>query len=813
MAEVKKEIELEIGHVLFIDIVGYSKLLINEQRALLDGLNQIVRGTEEFRSAEVARRLIKIPAGDGMALVFYNSPEAPVECALEISRALKDHPELRLRMGVHSGPVSGVVDVNERANVAGAGINIAQRVMDCGDAGHILLSKHVAEDLEQYGHWQPHLHDLGECEVKHGGHVHIVNLYTNELGNPEVPAKFSRMPVEAAVPAARKSPISQKHVFIAGAIIVVIGLGLLLFRMVGIPQWREGVRSGTEEQGRRSAASLPIPEKSIAVLPFENLTTNQENAFFADGVQDEILTHLVKIADLKVISRTSVGQYRSNAARNLREIGQQLGVAHLLEGSVQRAANRVRVNAQLIDARSDAHLWAQTYDRDLADVFAIQSEIAKAIADQLQARLSPKEEAAMQEKPTTDLAAYDFYLQALEIERNRASAIGSGGVEGAKREVDLLDQAVSRDPTFVAALCKLASTHLYLYWLNADQTPARLDMAKKALEAAARLQPDGGEVHLTRALFYYWGSRDYAPALAELVLARRSLPNDPRTFALSGYIERRQGNWEESTRHLEQALALDPRNLVLVSELAAQYVMLRRYDDAAKTLDSALAWKPSDFSLTLLRVWVDVAWKADLRRWKEAIASEAAKSADPNDLITARLNLALKERDYHGAEQTLAAHGGAEFDDNGFFTPKEWNQAIVARGLGDDSRANAAFLAARERAAVAVLERPEDGKALIVLAQIDAALGHKEDALREGERAVELLPVAKDALIGDALLSRLAGVYAQAGEANRAFNLLEKVTKIPFGVTYGSLQLDQVWDPLRSDPRFKKIVASLAPKN
>jgi TolB-like protein/class 3 adenylate cyclase/Tfp pilus assembly protein PilF len=812
-AEVKKEIELEIGHVLFIDIVGYSRLLMNEQRALLDTLNHLVRGTEEFRSAEAARRLIKIPTGDGMALVFYNSPEAPVECALEISRALKDHPELRLRMGVHSGPVSGVVDVNERANVAGAGINIAQRVMDCGDAGHILLSKHVAEDLEQYGHWQPHLHDLGECEVKHGGRVHIVNLYTNELGNPEVPAKFSRMPVEAAVPAARKSPISQKHVFIAGAIIILIGLGLLLFRMVGIPQWREAVRSKTEDEGRRGTASLPIPEKSIAVLPFENLTTNQENAFFADGVQDEILTNLVKIADLKVISRTSVGQYRNNTGRNLREIGKTLGVAHLLEGSVQRAANRVRVNAQLIDARNDAHIWAQSYDRDLADVFAIQSEIAKTIADQLQAKLTPKEAAAVREKPTTDIAAYDLYLRALEIERNRASSTGSGGVEGARREVDLLDQAVSRDPAFVPALCLLATTHLYLYHLGADSTQARLDMARTALEAAARLQPDGGEVRLARALFYYWSSRDYAAALAELVLARRGLPNDARTFALSAYIERRQNNWEDATRHLEQAVALDPRNVLNVSELAGQYNMTRRYEDAAKTLDSALAWKPADFSLTLLHVEVDVAWKADLRRWREAVASEAAKSADPNDLITARLNLALIERDYRAAEQTLAAGGGAEFDDNGFFTPKEWNQGIVARGLGEESKAKAALLIARERAEAALRERPEDGKALMVLAQIDAALGRKEESFREGERAVELLPVAKDALLGGTMLSRLATIYAQAGDADRAFNLLEKVTKIPFGVTYGSLQLDQVWDPLRSDPRFKKIVAPLAPKN
>jgi TolB-like protein len=807
-AEIKKEIELEIAHVLFMDIVGYSKLLINEQRASLDTLNQIVRGAEEFRRAEQAERLIKIPTGDGMALVFYSSPEAPVECALEISRALKEHPELGVRMGVHSGPVSGVVDVNERANVAGAGINMAQRVMDCGDAGHILLSRHVAEDLEQYGHWQPHLHDLGECEVKHGVHISAVNLYTDELGNSQEPEKFKDLKKKTTAPLSAMTGKSARFPWHE----IVIALLLVGAVIVGVVLYRAAKREKSTPANLIGSAGA-IPDKSIAVLPFENLSANQENAFFADGVQDEILTNLVKIADLKVISRTSVAQYRTNLARNMREIGKALGVAHLLEGSVQRSANRVRVNAQLIDTRNDAHLWAQTYDRDLADVFAIQSEIARAIADQLQAKLSPREKAAVEEKPTTDLVAYDLYLQALEIDRSRASAIGSGGTEGVKKEVELLNQAVTRDPAFVAALCRLASVHLYLYWVNADHTPTRLDLARKALEAAARLQPDGGEVHLTRALFYYWGAKDYVASLAELDLATQALPNDARIPGLSGYIERRQGNWEESTRHLEQALTLDPRNVVNVSELAAQYNMLRRYGEAAKTLDEALVWKPLDFSLGLLRADVGVNWKADVRWLKDLLASEAVKNADPNDLLTARLNLALKERDYRTAEQTLAAGGGAEFDDNGFFTPREWNQGIVARALGDQSKAKVSLQAARERAAAAVRERPEDGKALMVLAQIDAALGLREESFREGERAVELLPIGKDALLGGTMLSRLASIYARAGDADRAFNLLERVTKIPFGVTYGSLKLEEVWDPIRGDPRFEKIVADLAPNN
>src|SRR2546429_4539829 len=369
-AEVKKEIQLEIAHVLFTDIVGYSKLPINQQRALVERLNEIVRGTDEYQAAEAAGRLITIPTGDGITLVFYDNPETPAECALEISRALKKHPELELRMGIHSGPVSGVIDVSGKANVAGAGINMAQRVMDCGDAGHILLSKHVAEDLEQYPHWQPYLHELGECEVKHGVRVSVVNLYTEELGNPALPKKFQIL---------RKKRTQTRWAVLTATLLALVAIGTVFVVFLR----------------NRPPATPPALEKSIAVLPFENLSEEKQNAYFADGVQDEILTDLAKIAELKVISRTSVMQYKSGLARNLRKIGEELGVAHLLEGSVQRAANKVRVNAQLIDARNDAHLWAQPYDRDLADVFAIQSEIAKAIADQLQAKLSPNEKKAI----------------------------------------------------------------------------------------------------------------------------------------------------------------------------------------------------------------------------------------------------------------------------------------------------------------------------------------------------------------------------------------------------------------------------------
>ncbi len=486
--EQQAALRFEIGHVLFIDIVGYSKLLINQQSELLRELNEIVSATEQFRAADAEGKLIRLPTGDGMALVFRNHPEAPAQCALEISQALKSHPNVQLRMGVHSGPVNEVADVNQRANMAGAGIKIAQRVMDCGDAGHILLSRHVAEDLEHYDHWQPHLHDLGECEVKHGVRLSIVNLYTDELGNSARPVKFrnaAASPVSTPIAKAadRKWPVLAALALILAA----AAIGLLLLRT-------RQVAPASVASGPVVPMAVPIADKSIAVLPFENLSEEKANAFFADGMQDEILTNLAKVADLKVICRTSAMQYKSGVVRNLREVGQQLGVAHVLEGSVQRAANRVRVNAQLIDARTDAHLWAQTYDRDLADVFAIQSEIAQTIADQLQARLSPTEKAAMEERPTADLAAFDLYTRAKTLRLTTFfSALAEDNVLQA---VDLLNQAVARDPAFLLAWCELAAAHDNLYFFGNDHTPARLALGDAAVQQALRLQPDSGEAHL-----------------------------------------------------------------------------------------------------------------------------------------------------------------------------------------------------------------------------------------------------------------------------------------------------------------------------
>jgi TolB-like protein/class 3 adenylate cyclase/Tfp pilus assembly protein PilF len=817
--EIKKEIELEIAYVLFIDIVGYSKLLIDQQHRLLELLNKLVRGTEQFRKAEANHRLITIPTGDGMALVFYNTPEAPVECALEISRAAKTHPELQLRMGVHSGPVSGVVDVSGRANIAGAGINIAQRVMDCGDAEHILLSKHVAEDLEQYGHWRRHLHDLGEAEVKHGAHVSVVNLYTDELGNPEVPQKFlqARHKTAAAVPVAAEKPRTNKSWMIAAAIIIVAALalgGFLLSRRSAPVAGSTAPSQIPASPGSVSSAApalANVPEKSVAVLPFENLSRDPDNAFFTDGVQDEILTNLSRIADLKVISRTSVMQYKTGAQRNLREIGQQLGVARLLEGSVQKVANRVRVNAQLVDARNDAHLWAQTYDRDLADVFAIQSEIAKAIADQLQAKLSPAEKSAIEQRPTTDVAAFELYSRA----KNLVLDIGfsTRNLQKLRSGVDLLNQALARDPSFFAAQCLLARGHDNLYALL-EHTSEERALAEAAVEAAFRLRPDAGETHLARAGHLYRAYRDYDAALAELEVVRGKLPNAPEIFELTGYIARRRGAHEDGVRNLQRAVELDPRNFFTLQQLAISYKLLRRFPEEIATLDHALSIKPDDAETRAARGLALFDWKADTQALHQTIDEIRTKNTDAiKSAADVWFICALAERDAATAEAALAALGdGRLFTDNATSFNADFGRALVARMIKDENKSRSAFAAIRPEQEKIVQAQPDYGPPVCTLALIDAGSGQKEQALREIRRAAELLPVEKDSLNGADMIQYSAIVAAWVGEKDLALQNLVRAAQLPGSVTYGRLKLLPWWDPLRGDPRFEKIVSSLAPK-
>jgi TolB-like protein/Tfp pilus assembly protein PilF len=700
-------------------------------------------------------------------------------------------------MGIHSGPVSGVVDVNERTNVAGAGINLAQRVMDCGDAGHILLSHHVAEDLEEYEQWRPLLHDLGAFEVKHGVRVSVTNLYSDEVGNPNLPSKL-----EAVNQALRKHRARVRWAAVAIALLVVAALAA-------------GVLSFLRKGPARSLATAV--EKSIAVLPFENLSEEKANAFFADGVQDEILTDLAKIADLKVISRTSVMQYKSGVARNLREIGQQLGVAHLLEGSVQRAANKVRVNAQLLDARTDAHLWAQTYDRDLADVFAIQSEIAKAIADQLQAKLSPNEKKAIEQPPTTDLAAFDLYSRAKTLVLT--AGLSATGEPDERKAIELLDEAVKRDPSFFDAYCQLAYAHEQLYAITGfDHTPARLALAEAAVQAATRLRPDAAETHLARAQYLYNGLRDYAGALAELEIARRGLPNDPRLFELTGYILRRRGQQEEGLRNLERAAELDPRNFNTLQQIALSYQALGRYAETIAALDRASAIVPDNAETRANRELFYLCWKADTRPLRQTI--DAILAQGPGAIASAAdtwFFCALAERDPAAAERALVALGDNPWlsNESPIILSHSFGEGLLARMTKDEARARTAFEAARVQQEKIVQAQPDYGPALCVLGLIDAALGRKDLALDEGRRAIALTPLEKDVINGSRVLQYFAITAAWAGEKELALQQLEAGLRAPFAsemLSYGALKLFPVWDPLRGDPRFEKIVNSLAPK-
>ncbi len=809
------KLRLQIAHVLFIDIVGYSKLLIDEQSEALEELNRVVRDTQAACEAETAGQLIRLPTGDGMALVFASSVEAPVECAVEISRVLNSQPHLPVRMGIHSGPVNRVADVNQRENIAGAGINIAQRVMDAGDAGHILISKRVADDLVQYRRWGPYLHDLGDIEVKHGVVVSLVNFCGEGVGNSKSPEKF-RQGGWVRSQSTRSSRSKHRRVLIR----LLIGFTLFSLAVLGIifaPEIlkQTGERKTSEESKALpvSSSTIPISAKSIAVLPFANMSSNPDNVFFTSGVQDQILTALAKVADLKVISRTSVMQYATNQPRNAREIGQQLGVAHLLEGSVQRAGNKVRVNAQLIDTKSDVHEWAENYDRPVDDIFAIQSEIAKAIADQLKARLSPSERNAIDRALTTDVTAFDLYSRARDL--NLSVNFSTVAKPILLQAIDFLNQAVTRDPNFFLAQCQLAYAHDQLYFFSFDRTPERLALAERAIEAAFRLRPDAGEAHLAKAEHLYRGYLDYEGARAELEIARQSLPNDAHIFELFGYIARRQGRQEEGLRNLERALDLDPRNFFTLQQVSLSYLNLLRFSDATAVLTRALSIKPDDVDTRVVRALIALDWKADTRPLHQALAE--IRKNEPGAIKNVAdywVLCALAERDIPAAEAALAALGDNYLGIDAVRLRRSFGEGLVARLKKDEEGARAAFTRARAEQEKLVQEQPTYGPALCVLGLIDAALGRKEEALREGRRAIELLPVATDSLNGAHMIQYFAIIAAWVGDKNLALEQLEKAKKLrSYGpVTYGQLKLLPYWDSLRGDARFEKIVASLAPQ-
>jgi TolB-like protein/Tfp pilus assembly protein PilF len=616
---------LEIAHVLFIDIVDYSRLLTDEQSEALHELNQIVRNTESAREAEAAGQLTILPTGDGMALVFTGSVEEPVECALEISHALRAQPSLPVRMGIHSGPVHHVKDANQRENIAGVGINIAQRVMDCGDAGHILVSKRVADDLGQQRRWQPYLHELGDVEVKHGVVISLVNLYAETIGNPTPPARFgtARGRVRSATAAHKGLSPMARAIFILAGLFIALAIVAVIFtpaimRSLGkgsgqaslppppppppMPQsFADTIKRDVQKKikdeldnafaakkkaqdelvaagaPRESAAATTIPEKSIAVLPFENLSKDKSNAYFAEGIEDEILTRLAKVAELKVIARTSTQKFKS-AVADLPDIAKQLGVANILEGSVQKSGDQVRVNVQLINATTEAHLWADTYDRKLTDIFGVESEIAKKIADTLQAKLSSSASHVLASRPTENPQAHELYLRGRYFWNRRT-------VENLKKAADYFQQAIGKDPNYALAYSGLADCHVLLPAYGSPDSSPR-DELLRALEAARKavaLDDTLAEAHtsLARALA---SNLQLSAATSEFNRAIELNPNYATAHQWFGECLQSQGRFEEGLAELKRARELDPLSLVINSLFGFALDTVGKSDDAIAQL-------------------------------------------------------------------------------------------------------------------------------------------------------------------------------------------------------------------------------------
>ncbi|MFN2542383.1 MAG: tetratricopeptide repeat protein [Chthoniobacterales bacterium] len=599
--------------------------------------------------------------------------------------------------------------------------------------------------------------------------------------------------------------VSSRRMWLLGG----VGWLIAALALAGYWVWHPW-KSHTTPEGLQPASE--VADKSIGVLPFENLSDEKENAFFTDGVADEILTNLAKIADLKVISRTSVQQYKTGLRRNLRDIAQQLGVANILEGSVQRANGRVRVTAQLIDARTDSHIWAERYDRPLTDVFAIQSEIAQTIADQLKAKLSSTEKEAIAQKPTADLAAYDLYVRANILRANTSFDLQVK--ENLREAARLLEQAIARDPNFFLAYYRLAGVQDLIYFLGTNEhTPAQLARAEAAIKNALRLRPDSGEAHLALGEHLYRAYRDYDRAMVELKRAHEQLPNEPLALELLSFIERRRGQWDESIAHMRRAFELDPRNLFVLQQLSITYQTQRRSRDVIAVLDRALAIAPTDANTRIVRALVDFEARADTKPLHTTIESLLAENpAGAKHFADQWLNLALCERDPAMATRALAAIPSDGITVGSTWFPRAWCEALVARARGDADAARSALHEARAELEQTLRGQPDYAQGLSVLAMIDAALGRKEDALKEGRRAVELLPVSKDVLDGTDMLTNLAMVYSWTGEKDLAFQQLDVLARLPGRLNYGQLRLHPEWDPLHGDPRLEKILALLTPR-
>src|SRR5437867_3588855 len=530
-SERSSEVKFEIGHVLFIDIVGYSKLLINEQSEQIQKLREIVRGTEQFRIAEAEGKLVRLPTGDGAALVFRTNVEAPALCALEISKELKNHSDLHVRMGIHSGPVNEVVDLNEQANIAGAGINMAQRVMDCGDAGHILVSKRVADDLEHYSQWRSLLHELGECEVKHGLRISLLNLYGEETGNPELPEKF-----------------------------------------------RQAKAKGQTAPGA-------APAKSVAVLPFVNMSADKNDEYLSDGMTEELINALAKVPGLRVPGRSSSFAFKGkNEDDIVRKVGDQLHVNTVLEGSVRKAGDKLRITAQLINVADGYHLWSEDYDGDVRDIFTFQSNVAQRVVEALQIKLGVEEKRALAKKPTENPEAHRLYLLG-------RYEFGKYSEAGWTSSIRYYEQALKLDPNYALAYCGLADTYAYMGGVvmpSKEAVVKEKEFAQKALE----LDPELPEAHLSLACAL-GGAFDWRNAQIEFDRAIELNPNLAWAYEIYAWFLGGLGRLDEAIAKDKKAIELDPLNSFFQAALAYYLYHARRYDDAIVQIKKTLELDPA----------------------------------------------------------------------------------------------------------------------------------------------------------------------------------------------------------------------------
>jgi TolB-like protein/Tfp pilus assembly protein PilF len=810
-AEPKPDLQLEIAYLLLIDVVGYSRLLVNEQIELLQELNRIVRATESFRSAEADGKLIRVPTGDGMALLFFRSPEEPVRCAAEIGQALKEHTHIQVRMGIHSGPVNQVRDVNDQLNVAGAGFNVAQRVVDCGDAGHILLSKHVAEDLAQYRHWQPYLHDLGEWEVKHGLRLNLVNLYKDGLGNPVIPEKLKRGQrwKKGGTPVRPVRPLRWlKFALVAALLLAALALTsafLIFFRRA----------SSTTETSFGPPAMVAVPEKSIAVLPFENLSDDKRNAYFAEGVQNEVLTRLAAVRDLKVISRTSTAKYQSKPD-NLKTVAQELGVSTILEGTVQKAGDKVRVNVQLIDARADTHLWAKSYDRDFKDILEVESEVSQKIADALQANLSPNESHVLAAVRTPDTEAYDLFLRG-EYE---SSQTGSESAETYDRADAFYRQALARDPNFAEAAAELARSRLTRHWFVSSLEPAELEKVKSLIDRALTLAPNSPEAHLALGLFFYWGHRQYQMALTEFNRTLELQPNSALARTYCAWVYRRRGEWERSLAEFQRAQELDPLDVQIPQNIGATYLTLRQWKDAERAELRALAidpyngWAALSLLVSHLNATGDVgAARRALDGFPGATKSLILVSrrsptgiGDVAFMIGMWVYLDVMERRFTDAFQAFDKE--VVNKDPGRLQQLAGSAALRLLA-GEPDAAKSAGEEALPSLEARLRERPDDTFAMTELSWVYLALGRNADALRLSRQAADTISIEKDAFSGPNFQIGLAQIEARAGAPEEAIKRLRRLLSIPAGweVSRQRLKIDPVWDPIRNRPDFQQVLS------